>query len=151
MELRLETITADNWRRAAFLTTDPQRKNPLQEQWLAGNAFSLLQCAYDRDWDCRLMMDGDQAVGFVFYGYDRDEDYYLLCRYMIDVKYQNKGYGKAFLPIVVEQMRRQYGCHDVYTCVDDENFHALHLYTGFGFERTEKMDAEERVYVLRGE
>lgn len=150
MELRLDKITEKNWRQAAFLTTDPERKIPLEEQWLANNLFSLLQCCYEEDWDCRLLMDRDKAVGFVFYGYDRDEDYYLLCRYMIDVKYQGRGYGKAFLPLVVEQIRSQYGCRDVYTCVHEDNAHALRLYTAFGFERTEKMDAEERVYVLRG-
>lgn len=150
MDLRLEKITADNWRQATFLTTDPGGKIPLEEEWLANNAFSLLQCCYETDWDCRLMMDGGDPIGFVFYGYDRDEDYFLLCRYMIDVKYQNKGYGKAFLPLVVEQIRNQYGCQDVYTCVHDDNAHALHLYKSFGFQRTEKMDAEERVYVLHG-
>ena len=151
MDLRLERITADNWRAAAFLTTDPERKIPLDEQWIANNAFSLLQCVYNPDWDCRLLMDGETAVGFVFYGYDRDADHYFLCRYMIDVKYQNQGYGKAFLPLVVELIRSQYGCRDVYTSVHDNNSHALHLYTGFGFQRTEEMDAEERVYVLSGE
>ena len=151
MELRLEKITADNWRTATFLTTDPERKIPLDEQWIANNAFSLLQCCYDPDWDCRLLMDGETAVGFVFYGLDRDTDHYLLCRYMIDVRHQNKGYGKAFLPMVVELIRNQYGCRDVYTSVHDDNAHALHLYTTFGFQRTEEMDADERVYVLRGE
>lgn len=150
MELKLVPVTAENWRTATFLTTDPEKKIPLDEQWLANNAFSLLQCHYDPDWDCRLMCDGDKAVGFVFYGYDRDEEYYLLCRYMIDVQYQGQGYGKAFLPMVVDQIRNQYGCRDVYTSVHDDNAHALHLYTAFGFRRTEKMDAEERVYVLRG-
>ena len=58
---------------------------------------------------------------------------------------------KAFLPLVVEQIRSQFGCKDVYTSVDDKNYHAKHLYTSFGFERTEEMDGEERVYVLRGE
>ena len=150
MALRLIPVTKDNWREATFLTTDPERKNPLDQQWLANNAFSLLQCQYDPDWDCRLMMDGEKAVGFVFYGYDREEDHYLLCRYMIDVTEQAKGYGKAFLPMVVDLIRSQYGCRDVYTSVHDDNAHALHLYTSFGFERTEEMDAEECVYVLRG-
>ena len=98
MELRLEKVTADNWRKATFLTTDPERKIPLDEKWIANNAFSLLQCCYDPDWDCRLLMDGETAVGFVFYGLDRDTGHYLLCRYMIDVEHQHKGYGKAFLP-----------------------------------------------------
>ena len=95
-------------------------------------------------------MDGDTAVGFVFYGYDRDSGHHLLCRYMIDVRYQNQGYGKTFLPLVVEQIRNQYGCTDVYTAVHDDNAHALHLYTTFGFLRTEEMDADERFYVLPG-
>ena len=110
MELKLVPVTADNWRSAAFLTTDPEGKIPLDEQWIANNAFSLLQCCYDKDWDCRILMDGDVAVGFVFYGYDRDTDHYLLCRYMIDVKHQNKGYGKAFLPMEVALIRDRYGC-----------------------------------------
>jgi diamine N-acetyltransferase len=69
---------------------------------------------------------------------------------MIDVEHQNKGYGKAFLSMAVELIRNQYGCRDVYTSVHDDNAHALHLYSSFGFERTEEMDADERVYVLRG-
>lgn len=150
MDLKLVPVTADNWRTAAFLTTDPDRKIPLDEQWIANNAFSLLQCVYDKDWDCRLLMDGETAVGFVFYGYDRDTGHYLLCRYMIDVNFQNQGYGKAFLPMVVGLIRKQYACLDVYTSVHDDNAHALHLYVAYGFERTEEMDADERVYVLRG-
>lgn len=150
MELRLVPVTENNWRAAVFLTTDPERRIPLDEQWLTSNAFSLVQAHYDPDWDCRLLMDGEKAVGFLFYGYWREEDRYLLCRYMIDVKYQQQGYGKAFLPMAVELIRAQYGCRDVYTSVHDDNPQAVHLYTSFGFEPTEEMDEEERVYVLRG-
>ena len=149
MDLKLVPVTENNWRSAVFLTTDPARNIPLDEKWITSNAFSLLQCQYDPDWDCRLLMDGDRAVGFVFYGYLTDEKRAWLCRCMIDVKHQNKGYGKAFLPMVVALIREQYGSWDVYTSVHDENTHALHLYTSFGFERTKEMDAEERVYVLR--
>ena len=150
MDLKLLPVTKDNWRTATFLTTDPDRKIPLDEQWIANNAFSLLQCQYDPNWDCRVLADGDTAVGFLFYGYDTETGHHLLCRYMIDVDHQGKGYGTAFLPMAVELIRSQYGCRDVYTSVHDDNAHALHLYTSFGFERTEEMDAEERVYVLRG-
>ena len=97
------------------------------------------------------MLDGDKAVGFVFYGYWREKDRCLLCRYMIDVKFQNRGYGKTFLPIVVDLIRSQYACRDVYVTVSDDNAHAIHLYQKGGFARTEEMDEEERVYVLKGE
>ena len=150
MNLKLVPVTADNWKTALFLTTDPERKIPLDEQWIANNAFSLVQCRYDPDWDCRLMMDGEQAIGFVFFGYWREEDRYMLCRYMIDVKHQGKGYGTAFLPLAVELIRSQYGCRDVYTSVHDDNTHAVHLYRKFGFVPTAQMDADERVYLLKG-
>ena len=150
MNLKLVPVTADNWKTALFLTTDPERKIPLDEQWIANNAFSLVQCQYDPDWDCRLMMDGELAVGFVFFGYWREEDRYILCRYMIDVKHQGKGYGTAFLPLAVELIRSQYGCRDVYTSVHDDNTHAVHLYRKFGFVPTAQMDADERVYLLKG-
>ena len=150
MGLKLVPVTAENWKKAIFLTTDPTGKYPMEEQWTACNAFSVLQSHYDPDWDCRLMMDGDHAVGFVFYGYWREVDHYLLCRYMIDLEEQNKGYGSQFLPLVIDQIRSQYGCKDVYVSVNDENTHALHLYEKAGFVRTEEMDEEEHVYVLRG-
>ena len=148
--MKLVPITADNWKTAIFLTTDPSKKYPIEEEWIAANTFSLLQCQYDSDWDCRLMMDGEKAVGFVSYGYWREADHYLLCRYMIDWQEQNKGYGTRFLPLVVEHIRNQYGCKDVYVSVNDNNTHALHLYQSAGFVPTEEMDEEERVYVLRG-
>ena len=150
MDLKLVPVTKDNWRETVFLTTAEDRKICLDEQWIAANAFSLLQCQYDPDWDCRLMMDGETAVGFLFYGYWREKDHYLLCRYMIDVKYQGRGYGTAFLPMAVEQIRGQYGCKDVYVTVDDVNARAVRLYEKAGFERTEELDEEERVYVLKG-
>lgn len=150
MELKLVSVTAENWRDAVFLTTDPERKIPLDEKWLTSNAFSLLQCHYDPDWNCRLMLDGEEPVGFVFYGYWREEDRYLLCRYMIDTTQQGKGYGKAFLPMVIRLMGDQFGCKDIYTSVHDDNARAISLYKAYGFMPTDEMDAEERVYVLRG-
>ena len=35
MDLKLVKVTPDNWRTATFLTTDPERKIPLDEQWIA--------------------------------------------------------------------------------------------------------------------
>ena len=148
MELKLIPVTADNWRKAVCLTTDPQRIIPIDEQWIACNAFSLLQCIYDEEWDCRLLADGEQEVGFVFYGMLKEENRAYMCRYMIDVKYQNRGYGKAFLPLIVEHIRRQYNRTELYTSVHDDNAHARHLYESFGFLRTEKLDGDEHVYVL---
>lgn len=148
MNIHLAPITAENWKTAIFLTTDPTRNIPLDEEWITSNAFSLLQTHYDTDWDCRIILAEGQPVGFVFYGYWREESRYLLCRYMIDVKYQGNGYGKAALPIVVNQILRQYNCSEVYVTVDAANLRAVKLYRDFGFEPTGDTDETEQVYVF---
>ena len=107
--MELVEITKVNWKKAVFLTTDPERRMPLDEGWILSNAVSLLQAHYDPDWDCRLLVEGGTPVGFAFYGYWRERNRYLLCRYMIDIRYQGRGYGARALPLVVEQIRRQYG------------------------------------------
>ncbi len=150
MEIKLVLVTKENWKIAVDLTTDSERINPLDQQWVTSNAFSMLQAIYDPNWDCRLIFVDGEAVGFVFYGYWEEKERYLLCRYMIDIAHQGKGYGKAALPLIVAHIRNQYGCRDVYLTLEDENARAIHLYTSFGFERTEEMDETERVYVLRG-
>ncbi len=150
-KISLVPVTKENWKTAVFLTTDPERLNPLDQQWIASNAFSLLQALYEPDWDCRLILADEKAVGFVFYGYWAEKDRYLLCRYMIDERYQGKGYGSAALPLIVEQIRRQYGCRDVYLTLEVAYARAIHLYTAFGFRRMEEMDETERVYILKGE
>ena len=78
--MELTEVTGENWKQAVFLTTDPERKIPLDEKWIISNAFSLLQARYDPNWDCRLLVDGETPVGFAFYGYWQERDRYLLCR-----------------------------------------------------------------------
>ena len=49
--MELVEITKANWKKAVFLTTDSERRMPLDEGWILSNAFSLLQAHYDPDWD----------------------------------------------------------------------------------------------------
>ena len=56
--MELTEVTGENWKQAVFLTTDPERKIPLDEKWIISNAFSLLQARYDPNWDCRLLEMG---------------------------------------------------------------------------------------------
>ena len=124
--LHLEPVTAPNWRDGVLLTTDPDRRNPLDEEWVTSTAFSMLQAVYEENWDCRIIDDGETAVGFVFYGLWK-EDRPLLCRYTIDADWQGKGYGQRALPLIVEQISRQYGSRKVYVTLEKKNARAVHL------------------------
>lgn len=146
--LKLSPITAGNWRAACFLSTDPEHKAPLDERWITSNAFSMLQAVYDPSWTCRLILDGDTPVGFVFFGMWPEKQAPLFCRYMIDVDYQGRGYGTQALPLILEEMYALYGKQDIYLTLERENTRAVHLYEKFGFRPTGEMDGSEEVYLL---
>lgn len=146
--LTLSPITPDNWRAACFLSTDPEHKAPLDEQWITSNAFSMLQAVYDPNWTCRLILDGGKPVGFVFFGIWSKKQAPLFCRYMIDVDYQGRGYGTQALPLILEEMYALYGNRDIYLTLERENTRAVHLYEKFGFRSTGEMDESEEIYLL---
>ena len=144
--LHLESVTSENWRDAVFLTTDPDHANPLDEQWVTSTAFSMLQAVYEDNWDCRIIYDGDKAVGFVFYGLWKEKRS-LLCRYTIDVDRQGKGYGQQALPLIIRQICQQYGSRQVWVTLEKANKRAVHLYEKFGFRDTGEVDEGENVYL----
>lgn len=148
-DLSLAPIGPDNWKEAALLTTDAEHLNPLDQKWVAGNAFSILQALYDPAWTCRLILSGGAAVGFAFFGLWKERgNIPLLCRYMIDVDRQGRGLGAQALPLVIREMYALYGRRDVYLTVAPENLRAVRLYEGFGFRPTGEFDCGEAIYFL---
>ncbi len=147
--ITLEPITPDNWREAVSLSTDPDHKNPLDQEWLCSNAFSMLQAIYEPVCNCRLIRADGKAVGFAMYeAWEMKGKVPLLCRYMIDVDFQGKGYGEQALPLVLEEMYREYGRRELYITVELANKRAVQLYEKFGFRFTGEMDWDEAIYVL---
>ena len=64
--IHLEKIDRSNWREATFVSTDPQHKCPLDEEWVTSTAFSIVQAVFEPEWDCRLILDDETIIGFVF-------------------------------------------------------------------------------------
>lgn len=147
--IRLEEITRENWRKAVFVTTDPQCKCPIEEQWVMSSAFSIVQSAFEKEWQSRLIIDDKKVIGFVFYGLS-EQNRPLLCRYAIDAPLQGQGYGQKALPVVIEHIRKVYKCNDIYITLEKENERAVHIYKKFGFTATGEVDEGEDVYILRG-
>ena len=146
--IHLEKITRENWREATFVSTDPDHKCPLDEEWVCSTAFSIVQSVFEPEWESRLIMDDETVIGFVFYGIWDVKNAPLLCRYMIDIDHQGKGYGQAALPVVVEEMKKQYGCPGIYLTLEKENQRAVHIYEKFGFRPTGEQDEGEDIYYL---
>ena len=145
--IHLRKIDRSNWREATFVTTDPQHKCPLDEQWVTSTAFSIVQSVYEPEWESRLIYDDEKIIGFVFYGLWPEKNAPLLCRYTIDIEQQGKGYGQQALPIVINEMIAQYHCEHIYLTLEESNARAVHIYRKFGFIPTGEMDEGESVYI----
>lgn len=145
--IHLEPITRDNWREATFISTDPMHKCPLDEEWIASTAFSIVQSVFEPEWESRVIMDDDKMIGFAFYGLWEKKNAPLFCRYTIDYDEQGKGYGQAALPIIIEAIKKQYRCEQIYLTLEEENHRAVHIYKKFGFVPTGEYDEGEAIYV----
>ena len=105
--------------------------------------------------------ENDIPIGFVMIGYDVDDDYtnapkiaygnYNIWRFMIDKNYQNRGYGKQALKLVLDFIKT-FPCGKAEYCYlsyEPNNVVAKKLYAEFGFEENGEMDEDEVIAVLK--
>ena len=156
--IHLEKITYDN-----FCDVLRLKVNKVQKNYVARNVFSLAEAyAFQADggkvYPFAIYND-KKPVGFVMIGYDipLDEDddkdtlwfvpgTYLIWRFMIDKRYQHRGYGKAAFQLALDFIRTQPCGKAEYAWLsyEPENEVAKKMYAGFGFvEVPEAFDPEE--------
>ena len=105
--------------------------------------------------------DGDTPVGFCMIGFGADDDWedapavakdnYNLWRFMIDERYQGKGYGRAAMKQIMDFIDSE-PCGPAEYCwlsYEPENERAKTLYASFGFLETGAFDGDEAIAVLK--
>ena len=125
-DIRLVSVTGANQALVAALELAPD-----QMDFVATNAESLDEAETDRDARPRVVMAGDRVVGFLMY--EADDDEARIYRFMIDRADQGKGYGKAALREVLDEIIGLGQISHVSICYEPENAAARQLYRGAGF------------------
>lgn len=136
-----------------------------QKDFVAPNDMSFIEAylalAYNGKVFTFGIYDDNLPVGFVMIGYDVDEEYdnapkiaygnYNIWRFMIDEKYQNKGYGKKALELTLDFIKTfpSGKSEHCYLSYEPENIVAKKLYQEFGFVENGEMDEEEVIAVLK--
>lgn len=128
IDIRIAPVTRANRALVTALQLAPE-----QMAFVAGNAASLREAASDRDARPRAVLAGDHVVGFLMYEAAEDDDEARIYRFMIDRASQGKGYGKAALRQVLEEIRRLGHISHVSICYEPENDAARRLYLAAGF------------------
>ncbi|NFL54049.1 GNAT family N-acetyltransferase [Clostridium botulinum] len=145
MNLHLEEVTIKNWRSIVAL-----KVNKNQQNFIESNAYSLAEWKFVPDFHPKAIYDNNKLIGFAMYGYFEKETRLWLDRFMIDYKYQNKGYGKSSLELLISVMINEYKCNKIYLSTFKDNIGAIKLYEKFGFEFNGEFDENgELIMVLK--
>ena len=148
MNIYLGDIDENNWEECIFLTTNKDGKHFVCEEFVASNALSIAQSKIQKGWITKAIYDESNMIGFTMYGYCYENEFYELCRIMIDHKYQGKGYGKLALQKIIEEMKKIKECNKVFLSFDPENKIGKRLYESLGFQDAGKVIDGEILYSL---
>lgn len=143
MQLKFKEITKDNWEECINLKVSKE-----QEKFVASNSYSLIQSHYGIGLYPLAIYDDNTMVGFLMYEKDDIANDLGMCRLMIDIKYQNKGYGKATVLKLLNLIKEKYGSTPFYTSFEPDNTVAKKLYESLGFRDTGKLLDDEILYKI---
>lgn len=127
--IRLEKITEDNYRECLNLKVSEG-----QADFVSTNTLSLAKAYvfYDRVTPFAIYND-DTMVGFIMLR--REQKGYFIWQFMIDERYQSRGYGKLAMNQAMEWMKKDRNCHEIYLTYKEGNDRAEKLYASFGFQQ----------------
>lgn len=137
--LHLKTITKDNWIKAISLKVRED-----QVKFVATNVVSLAQLNFLENFHAKGIYFGEEMVGFTLYGLDEEDHEYWIYRMMIDQKYQGKGYGKAAVQLVIENIQTMKEPHHqtISLSYESDNEHAKRIYEKMGFQEIDGLVIE---------
>jgi diamine N-acetyltransferase len=138
MSVTLRPITSENWEQCLRLAVKPE-----QTHFVASNAYSLVQAAYNGNCMPLAIYGGDLMVGFTMSWHVPGERRYHISRLMVDARFQGKGYGRAALEQVLARLVAQPDCDKIDITYEPHNEVARRLYTSVGFRETGEMEDGE--------
>lgn len=129
--IRLAEVTEENWLDIADLSVnDDQRR-------FVAPAIGILARGYVyRDCNARIyaIENDGTIVGAALVREFADEPLgYDLQQFMIDQRYQGKGYGSAALALILDELRKEGRYDHVEVCVKKDDTAAIRLYEKHGF------------------
>ena len=140
MSVSLRELTPENFSECVKL-----KVADAQKAFVASNVYSIAQSKIYPTHLPFAVYNDDEMVGFVMFGLDTDDDRFYLGRLMIDEKHQARGYGRAATLEVIERLKQNEDCKEIYLSVHPENTDAEKLYKSIGFERTGELNGNEIV------
>jgi diamine N-acetyltransferase len=119
-----------------------------QRQFVANNANSIAEAYFTKEAWFRAIYAGDTPVGFVMLYLEPEQAEYFLWRYMIDARYQGRGYGRAALQQVIDYVKTLPNARALTLSYHKATGDPEGFYRKLGFEPTGEMMEDEYIMKL---
>jgi len=120
-----------------------------QRLFVADNAQSLAEAAFEDGLYTLGVYHEDTMVGFILYDYDESLPGWSMSRFMIGKQYQNCGYGKKAVLAFLEYLKEQHNADQVFISVSLNNAVARKMYSNIGFEELQEIEYSFNGHLFR--
>jgi diamine N-acetyltransferase len=131
MEVTLRAISPDNWLECLNLEVQDD-----QQAFIPPNVYSLAQAKVFAECIPLAIYAGERMIGFLMYEFAPDSSIPWIIRFMIDHKYQGRGYGRAALQEAIMLIEAQSERDNIKLRISPDNPAAERLFRSLGFEPT---------------
>ena len=136
MSVTLRDITGDNYFQVLDLKISPEQE---AAKFVAPVVRSLADAWYYREEGItypKAIYAKEDLVGFIMYDLDPESQQVFIWRFLIDQRYQGKGYGRQTIEAVVEMAKEQAQITKVVADYVDGNEPMKKILLDLGFEET---------------
>ncbi len=120
-----------------------------QNKFVASNAVSIAEAHFEEHAWFRAIYANEDPIGFVMLYRDTQEAAYELWRFMIDQRFQGKGYGQKALEQVIDIVRGLPNATKLSLSCNPAEGGPEPFYRKFGFVETGEWQEDEKIMVLR--
>lgn len=122
--------------------------NDFQKQFVAPNSVSIAQAHFSKQAWFRAIYADQTPIGFVLIYDDAKTATYDLWRYMIDKKFQNKGFGYRAMALIIEHIKKRPNATVLTTSVLEKDGSPQKFYEKLGFVLTGEYKDNEAIMAL---
>jgi diamine N-acetyltransferase len=127
----LREVTAETVRDICDLSVAPE-----QTSYVASNAVSIAEAHFAPEAWFRAVYADETPVGFVMLYQDTAKPEYSLWRFMVDARYQGRGFGKRALLLVIDHVRTLPGATELWLSYVPGAHAPVAFYRSLGFVET---------------
>lgn len=109
-EVSLRDVTKEN-----FWAICNLKVSTSQEEYVATNVVSIAEAYFSKTAWLKAVYLGETPIGFIMLSKDTVHQKYILWRFMIDEKYQRKGFGRQAFQKLIEEVKAFPGATELTT------------------------------------